>query len=122
MSILEPEQSKVIGNKVGLLRLAEQVDSVSKACEVMGFNRDSFYRFKELYDQDGEAALAEIRRKRPVLKNHVDPAIKKAVVEFSIAQPAYGQARVSNELRKRGTFISSGSVRSIWLRHDMETF
>jgi len=122
MSILEPEQSKVIGNKVGLLRLSEQLDSVSKACEVMGFNRDSFYRFKELYDQDGEAALAEIRRKRPVLKNHVDPAIKKAVVEFSIAQPAYGQARVSNELRKRGTFISSGSVRSIWLRHDMETF
>ncbi|AKU21306.1 IS481 family transposase [Massilia sp. NR 4-1] len=112
----------VIKHKVGLLNLAAELRNVSKACKVMGFSRDTFCRYQAAVETGGVDALIDANRRKPDLRNRVDEAIEVAVKEFALEQPAYGQVRVSNELRKRGIFVSRSGVRSIWLRRSLESF
>src|SRR6516164_2834597 len=86
------QEQKIIRAKLGLLELAKQLGNVSRACKMMGYSRDSFYRFKELYDKG---------------------------VELAIEQPAWGQVRVSEALKRQGLSISPAGVRCVWQRHDL---
>ena len=112
----------IVKHKLGLLNLAEELGNVSQACKIMGVSRDTFYRYQEAKANGGVEALLQKDRRKPNLKNRVDEAVEQCVLDYAIEQPAHGQVRVSNELRKRGTFVSPSGVRSIWLRHALANF
>lgn len=112
----------VIKHKVGLLNLAAELGNVSRACKVMGFSRDTFYRYQAAVADGGVEALLDANRKKPNIRNRIEESIEFAVAAFALEQPAFGQVRVSNELRKRGVFVSPSGVRSVWLRRDLESF
>jgi len=110
---------RIIKHKIGLLNLAEELGNVSKACQLMGLSRDTFYRYKSAVESGGVDTLIDKNRRKPNLKNRTDPVIESSVLSYAIEQPAHGyaieqpahgQVRVSNELRKRGVFISPSGV------------
>jgi transposase InsO family protein len=115
-------QQKIIRNKIGLLDLARELGNVSKACKLMGVSRDTFYRYQQAMENGGVEALQEKSRRAPNLRNRTDEATEAAVVQMAVDQPAFGQVRASNELRKIGVFISPAGIRCVWVRHDLETF
>ena len=112
----------IVKHKLGLLNLAEELGNVSQACKIMGVSRDTFYRYQEAKATGGIEALLQKNRRKPNLKKRVEEAVEQCVLDYAIEQPAHGQVRVSNELRKRGTFVSPSGVRSIWLRHELANF
>ena len=115
-------QDKLISRKLTLIELAEFLKNVSQACKIHGVSRQHFYDIKKAYDEHGIEGLKEKTRRKPCIKNRVAPEVEEAVLKMAYEYPAFGQLRVSNELRKSGILISSGGVRSIWLRHDLQTF
>jgi molybdenum-dependent DNA-binding transcriptional regulator ModE len=78
---------RIIKHKVGLLNLAEELGNVSKACQVMGLSRDTFYRYKSAVEEGGVEALLEVDRRKPNPKNRVEPRIEATVTQYTIDFP-----------------------------------
>ncbi len=114
-------QEKLIQGKLSLLELADYLKNVSEACRVMGVSRQHFYDIKQAFETGGIEALREKNRQKPNFRNRAPAHVEEAVCGFALEQPAYGQVRVANELKKRGITVSAAGVRCIWLRHDLES-
>ena len=115
-------QEKLIRRKQSLLELAEYLRNISQACKIHGVSRQHFYDIKTAFEEHGLEGLKEKTRRKPCMKNRVAPEVEEAVVNMAYEYPAYGQSRAANELRKVGVLVSGGGVRSIWVRHGLETF
>jgi transposase len=115
------QEQKIIRAEIGLPGLARQLGNVSQACKMLGYGRDSFYRYEELHDKGGELALPEMSRRKPILKNRTPAEVEEAVVAIAVEQPAWGRVRVAEAVRRRGLSISPAGVRCVWQRRDLET-
>ncbi|MCG7586831.1 helix-turn-helix domain-containing protein [Photobacterium sp. OFAV2-7] len=111
----------MVKSKLAFLRLAEELGNVSKACQIYGYSRDSYYRMKKLYETGGEAALVDQTRDKPLLRNRVTKEIQHKLLELTFEQPEIGQKKMSEVLSAQGYPISPNGVRSVWLRYDLET-
>ncbi len=115
-------QEKLMQRKLSVLELAEYLQNVSEACRVMGVSRQHFYDIRRAFEAGGLEALRDKNRRKPNFPNRAPPHVEQAACELARENPALGQVRVANELRKRGIEVSPAGVRCIWLRHGLESF
>jgi len=115
------QQQYIISRKLNILELGQVLGNISEACRKLGVSRQHYYDIKQAIEEDGLEGLLEKSRRVPRIGNRVAPEIEQKLLEYSLEFPTHGQVRAANELKKQGIQISPGGVRSVWLRHNLQT-
>jgi hypothetical protein len=111
----------IISRKLNVLELGRTLGNISEACRKLGVSRQHYYDIRTAIEEEGLEGLLEKSRRAPRVGNRVPAEVEEQVLGYALERPTHGQVRVSNELKKRGVQVSACGVRSIWLRHNLQT-
>lgn len=114
-------QQKVIKNKLGLISLADELGNISQACKILGYSRDSFYRYRALVNEGGADGLLEKNRRKPNPANRICQTFESAILHLTLQYPTHGRERIADMLRLDGIVVSSSAVYNVWRRSDLST-
>lgn len=111
----------IIARKLNIVELGQTLGNISDACRKKGVSCQHYYDIKKAIDEEGLEGLLEKSRRAPRKANRVPDEVERSLLDYSLQYPAHGQVRTANELMKAGFIISAGGVRSVWMRHQIQT-
>jgi transposase InsO family protein len=118
------EHDVLVGFRLRLFTLADELNNVSAACRAMGVDRSTYYRLKAKVDRWGLEALNVRERRRPRMPNQIGPHLEQRIIAFSLGHPGYGPRRISAELAREkwgGLQISEHGVWRVLVRFGLNT-
>jgi transposase InsO family protein len=118
------EHDVLVGYRLRLFTLADELQNVSKACALMGVHRSTYYRWKRQVDRWGLEALRVRERRRPRMPNEIGPHLEQRIIAFSLAHPGFGPRRISAELAREkwgGLRISEHGIWRVLCRVGLNT-
>src|SRR5215469_9468274 len=110
---------KIAHQRLSVLQLAEALGNVSVACRQRGMTRTQFYDYKRRYELQGLEGLKDLP---PIHKTHpqtTPPETVERILALSLAHPAWGCVRLSERLKLDGVSVSSPTIQSILIKHQM---
>ncbi len=110
-----------VKRKLALLRLADELGNVSRACRILDFHRDTYYEVRRAFESGGVDALAARVRAPGGRKRRIAAELEARVLARAALQPLASAESVARALTVEGATISASGVRGIWLRHGLET-
>jgi transposase InsO family protein len=108
------EHDVLVGFRLRLFTLAEELGNVSAACRAMGVHRSTYYRLKRKVDRWGLEALNVRERRRPRMPNEIGPHLEQRIVAFALAHPGLGPRRISAELAREKWGAIRISEHGVW--------
>ena len=118
------EHDVLVGYRLRLFTLAEELGNVSAACRAMDVDRSTYYRLKKRVDRWGLEALNVRERRRPRMPNQIGPHLEQRIIAFALGHPGYGPRRISAELAREkwgGLKISEHGVWRVLRRVGLNT-
>lgn len=111
---------KAARRKLSLLKLASDLDIVSKACKIMGYSRQQFYEIRRNFQTLGsEGLLEKVRGPRNPHPNRLSGELEHVVPDYCLELPTQGSLKVSQQLLLRGIHIGTGAIKEVWQRHEL---
>jgi transposase InsO family protein len=110
----ETEHDVLVGFRLRLFALADELGNVSAACRAMGVDRSTYYRWKRKVDRWGLEALAVRERRRPRMPNQIGPHLEQKIIAFALAHPGLGPRRISAELAREKWGAIRISEHGVW--------
>ncbi|MFI5027123.1 MAG: DDE-type integrase/transposase/recombinase [Solirubrobacterales bacterium] len=108
------EHDVLVGFRLRLFTLADELGNVSAACRAMGVDRSTYYRLKRKVDRWGLEALNLRERRRPRMPNQIGPHLEQRIIAFSLGHPGYGPRRISAELAREKWGAIRISEHGVW--------
>ncbi len=116
------QAEKIARRKLSLLQLAQELGNVSKACRIVGYSRQQFYEIRRNFQLHGaDGLLDRLPGAKGPHPNRVAAPVEEAILAHALEHPTHGAQRVADELMLRGIQVSSGGVRGVWMRNDLQT-
>jgi transposase InsO family protein len=94
------EHDVLVGFRLRLFTLADELGNVSAACRAMGVHRSTYYRLKRRVERWGLEALNVRERRRPRMPNEIGPHLEQRVIAFALGHPGLGPRRIAAELAR----------------------
>lgn len=114
--MVNQQSQRDINRKLRVLNHALESNNVSKTCRYFGISRESFYKWKRAYQQQGEAGLINSKPCPANPKRRTPVQIEEKIVHLRTTYHL-GQQRISWYLKRyHDIVISSSGVYSVLKR------
>ena len=112
-------REKLIQARISMLALADELQSISRACKVAGISRSHFYDIKDAFEKYGRDGLAPQARRRPRMPNETPPELANQILTMTREYPTYSYVKIADQLKLIGVPATANQVRGVWLRQGL---